>query len=108
MENAKLNRRQLLTASGLTLLAAQSGFPATAEMQYRALGKTGQSVSCLGLGGSHIGNPKLSRSEAKKLIRQALDRGMNFMDNSWDYNEGESETRMGEALKDGYRQKAFL
>jgi len=108
MENGTINRRQLLTASGLTLLAAQSGSPATAEMQYRALGKTGQSVSCIGMGGSHVGKPSVPRSEATKLIRQALDRGMNFMDNSWDYNDGESETRMGNALKDGYRRKAFL
>jgi aryl-alcohol dehydrogenase-like predicted oxidoreductase len=60
------------------------------------------------LGGSHIGKPKLSEGDAIKIMRAALDRGMNFMDNSWDYNDGQSEIRMGKALKDGYRQKAFL
>ncbi len=108
MENRKPNRREVLGVTGLALLAAQTGSAAAAEMQYRTLGKTGQSVSCLGLGGSHIGKPKLSSSEATRLIREALDRGMNFMDNSWDYNKGESEVRMGNALRDGYRQKAFL
>ncbi len=77
-------------------------------MPYRTLGKTGQSVSCLGLGGSHIGLPKVTAAEAVRLVRGALDRGMNFMDNSWDYNKGESEIRMGNALRDGYREKAFL
>jgi aryl-alcohol dehydrogenase-like predicted oxidoreductase len=60
------------------------------------------------MGGSHIGKPSLTNAEAIRLIREALDRGMNFMDNSWDYNKGDSEVRMGNALKDGYRQKAFL
>ena len=41
-------------------------------------------------------------------MRSAIDRGVNFMDNSWDYNEGESELRMGKALRDGYRNKTFL
>lgn len=77
-------------------------------MPYRELGRTGQKVSCLGLGGAPIGKPKLPESEAIRLIRQALDRGMNFMDNSWDYNDGQSELRMGRALQDGYRAKAFL
>src|SRR5581483_488145 len=62
----------------------------------------------IGLGGSHIGKPALSDGESTRLIRQALDRGLNFMDNSWDYNQGQSEIRMGKALGDGYRQKAFL
>lgn len=42
------------------------------------------------------------------MVRTAIDRGVNFMDNSWDYNEGASEMRMGKALRDGYRSKAFL
>src|SRR5260370_33668555 len=74
----------------------------------RTLGYTGESVSCIGVGGYHIGKPKLSDSEATRIIRQAVDRGLNFLDNSWDYNDGKSETRMGNALRDGYRQKAFL
>ena len=77
-------------------------------MPTRILGKTGETVSCLGLGGSHIGQKALSRREAIRIIRRALDEGMNFMDNSWDYNDGESEVRLGKALKDGYREKAFV
>jgi predicted aldo/keto reductase-like oxidoreductase len=82
--------------------------PAThEEMPLRSLGRTGERVSALGLGGSHIGKGITSR-EAVLLIRTAIDRGLNFMDNCWDYNDGQSEIRMGKALKDGYRQKAFL
>jgi len=77
-------------------------------MIYRTLGSTGEKVSALGLGGYHIGKPELSEDESIRLIRAALDRGMNFLDNCWDYNGGVSEVRMGNALRDGYRQKAFL
>jgi uncharacterized protein len=73
------------------------------EMLYRPLGRTGERVSAIGLGGSHIGKPALSISESIRLIHQAIDRGITFMDNSWDYNEGQSESRMGEALtQDGW------
>jgi len=65
-------------------------------------------VSAIGLGGWHIGLPHVDESTAIRLVRTALDRGMNFLDNCWDYNEGASEVRMGKALKDGYRQKAFV
>jgi aryl-alcohol dehydrogenase-like predicted oxidoreductase len=78
------------------------------EMPTRALGRTGERVSMLGLGGSHIGKPKLNSREAVRIIRTAIDGGLTFMDNCWDYNEGESELRLGRALKDGYRQKAFV
>ena len=78
------------------------------DIPYRPLGRTGVKVSIVGLGGWHIGFPRLSATNAHEMIRTALDAGVNFMDNSWDYNEGESEKRMGKALKDGYRQKAFL
>ena len=74
---------------------------------YRTLGRTGEQVSLIGLGGFHIGMG-MSESDSIKLIRSAIDRGVNFMDNSWDYNEGESERRMGKALLDGYRGKVFL
>jgi hypothetical protein len=107
MRHAKPNRREALEAAGLALLANQAR-AADREMPYRTLGNTGQKVSCIGMGGSHIGKPSLTNVEAIRLIREALDRGMNFMDNSWDYNKGDSEVRMGNALKDGYRQKAFL
>ncbi len=78
-------------------------------MLYRLLGSTGERVSAIGLGGSHIGKPALTASESIRLIQQAIDRGITFMDNSWDYNEGQSEMRMGEALsQNGYREKVFL
>jgi aryl-alcohol dehydrogenase-like predicted oxidoreductase len=60
------------------------------------------------MGGFHLAQPGLEEAESIRLIRTAVDRGINFMDNSWDYNEGQSEIRMGKALKDGYRQKVFL
>ena len=77
-------------------------------MQYRTLGSTGEKVSAIGLGGWHLGLPHVEESTAIRLVRTALDRGMNFLDNCWDYNEGASEVRMGRALKDGYREKAFV
>jgi aryl-alcohol dehydrogenase-like predicted oxidoreductase len=78
-------------------------------MLYRAFGKTGESVSVLGVGGSHIGQTS-SDELATQIIRTAVDHGVNFMDNSWDYNngDGKAETRMGKALRDGYRRKVFL
>jgi len=75
-------------------------------MPYRILGCTGQKVSAIGLGGFHIGVPP--QEEGLRLIRTAIDRGINFMDNSWDYHNGGSELRMGKALRDGYRDKVFL
>ncbi|WP_394829907.1 aldo/keto reductase [Pendulispora albinea] len=75
-------------------------------MPMRQLGKTGVAVSIVGLGGFHIGVPE--EKEGIRIVRTALDRGINFLDNCWDYNDGESELRMGKALRDGYRQKAFL
>lgn len=77
------------------------------EMIYRNLGKTREKVSVIGLGGFHIGHVK-DEQESIQIIRTAIDRGITFMDNCWDYNNGESEIRMGKALKDGYREKVFL
>jgi aryl-alcohol dehydrogenase-like predicted oxidoreductase len=76
--------------------------------QYRSLGKTGERVSPIGLGGWHLGLPHVDEQLGFRIVRSAIDRGLNFMDNSWDYNEGASEIRMGRALRDGYRDKAFL
>jgi predicted aldo/keto reductase-like oxidoreductase len=73
----------------------------------RTLGRTGEKVSMVALGGAHIGKQS-DEQESIRIIRTALDEGMNFLDNSWDYNDGQSEIRMGKALRDGYRQKAFL
>jgi aryl-alcohol dehydrogenase-like predicted oxidoreductase len=79
------------------------------EMLYRKLGTTGETVSAIGMGGSHIGKPALSEAESIKLMHAAIDRGVTFMDNCWDYNQGESELRMGKALaQGGYRAKVFL
>ena len=78
------------------------------DMLYRPLGTTGEQVSVIGMGGYHIGKASLQEQESIALIRAALDRGINFLDNCWDYNDGVSEQRMGKALKDGYRKKAFL
>ena len=79
------------------------------DMLYRRLGRTGEVVSAIGLGGSHIAKPPIGEAETIRLIHAAIDRGITFMDNSWDYNEGQSELRMGKALQEGgYRQKVFL
>lgn len=78
------------------------------DMLYRTLGRTGERVSAIGMGGFHIAQHGLTEDESIRLVRTAIDRGITFMDNSWDYNEGQSEVRMGKALKDGYRQKIFL
>lgn len=103
--------KSLLAQDEATQLLAQTQ-PNTApvrsgEMLYRTLGKTGERVSLIGLGGFHIGKIR-EEQESIKLIRTALDRGINFMDNSWDYHNGRSERWMGQALKGSYRQKAFL
>ncbi|HZO16667.1 MAG TPA: aldo/keto reductase, partial [Polyangiaceae bacterium] len=72
----------------------------------RPLGRTGVEVSALGLGGFHIGTQ--SERESIRLIRTAIDAGITFLDNCWDYNGGRSETRMGKALAGGYRNRVFL
>ena len=117
-----MERRTFLksvTAAGITAATAagsaqtsnialgNASRPETPGMIYRELGKTGERVSAIGLGGYHLGrNPDAEASI--KLIRQAIDSGITFMDNCWDYNDGISEVRMGKALHDGYRQKVFL
>jgi len=65
-------------------------------------------VSMVGLGGYHLVRPELPEAESIRIIRAAIDNGLNFLDNCWDYNGGQSELRMGKALRDGYRQRAFL
>ena len=77
------------------------------DMIYRTLGNTGQKVSAIGLGGFHIGTLK-EEQESIKLIRSAIDRGITFMDNCWDYHNGRSHRWMGNALQNGYRDKVFL
>src|SRR6202171_3351095 len=101
-----MNRRSALTALAAMGAAATSQ---TMEngMLYRTLGKTGEKVSAIGLGGYHLGHPP-DPADAIQIVRTAIDRGITFMDNSWDYNGGESERRMGIALREGFRQKVFL
>jgi aryl-alcohol dehydrogenase-like predicted oxidoreductase len=77
------------------------------SMPMRLLGRTGVKVSMLGLGGFHIGVPK-EEKEGIRIIHAALDHGVTFLDNCWDYHKGKSEERMGNALVGGRRQKAFL
>jgi len=82
-------------------LESKNGIP------YRTLGRTKEKVSLIGLGGYHLGK-QADPQESIRIIRTGLDEGISFLDNCWDYNDGESEIRMGNALRDGYRQKAFL
>lgn len=89
-------------------LSAEEAKPESNGMIYRTLGGTGVRVSALGLGGYHIGRSQISEDDSIRLIRAAIDRGINFLDNCWDYNDGVSEVRMGKALRDGYRDRAFL
>lgn len=78
------------------------------NMPYRTLGRTGERVSAIGLGGWHLGLKHVDEQLAIRIVRSAVDRGINFLDNCWDYNGGASEERMGKALRDGYRDRVFL
>ncbi len=103
-------RKFLKTAVSAGVLAGSlPGWATESEsgVPRRLLGRTGEKVSAIGLGGFHIGSPR-DEQEGIRLIRTAIDRGITFRDNSWDYHNGGSEVRMGKALRDGYRQKAFL
>lgn len=74
----------------------------------RRLGSTGEQVSCIGVGGHHLGKKEVAEKLAVRIVRTAIDEGITFLDNSWDYHNGTSEKRMGKALRDGYRDRAFL
>lgn len=108
----KFGRRRFLQLSAAAAAVCALPAPATAKVvngiPYRRLGKTGVEVSLLGIGGAHIGGKNISEADAIKLMRTAVDEGINFFDNAWEYNAGRSEERMGLALKDGYRDKVFL
>ena len=100
---------QALAQSGATSKSSPARRPESPDMIYRTLGTTGERVSAIGLGGFHLAkDPKSTADDMIKLCRSAIDRGITFMDNCWDYNDGLSEVRMGHALKEGYRQKVFL
>jgi len=77
-------------------------------MPFGPLGSTGEMVSALGLGGWHLSLKHVTEDLAIRIVRSAIDAGITFMDNSWDYNGGQSEIRMGKALRDGYRDEVFL
>src|SRR2546427_9630092 len=109
MEHEDLERREFLGVLSLAAMMAKGLSAAderSGDMIYRKLGRTGERVSAIGMGGYHIGVP--SEQESMRLIRSAIDRGITFMDNCWDYMDGKCETWMGKALRDGYRQKVFL
>src|SRR6266704_1927878 len=110
--DATVSRRSFLkSAAAAAVFGAASSHTLMAEtkegMPQRALGRTGDKVSAIGLGGYHIGK-QADEAESITIIRSAIDRGLTFMDNCWDYNDGASEIRMGRALRDGYRQRVFL
>jgi predicted aldo/keto reductase-like oxidoreductase len=111
LTSAVTRREFLETAAGVTVAGSLLPRVWAAETKngipYRTLGNTGENVSCIGLGGYHIGNQS-DGQESIRIVRTALDEGINFLDNCWDYNGGQSEVRMGKALRDGYRKKAFL
>jgi len=107
-----LSRREFvgMAAASLLMAGTLSGSAETDRkngIPFRTLGRTGERVSVIGLGGYHLGKQS-DPAESIRIIRTGLDEGINFLDNCWDYNGGESEIRMGKALRDGYRQKAFL
>jgi len=107
-----LSRRRFLKSGVAAGIVFQMGarLPAVdtrAGIPYHQLGRTKEQVSAIGIGGFHIGQ-RPTEEEAIRIVRTALDSGINFLDNCWDYNGGASEVRMGKALRDGYRDKAFL
>jgi predicted aldo/keto reductase-like oxidoreductase len=111
-KSSRVTRREFLEMGVAATLATGAGeitwaADTKSEVPRRTLGRTGEKVSMVGLGGYHIGSQK-DEQESIRIIRTALDSGINFLDNCWDYNGGESEVRMGKALRDGYRQRAFV
>ncbi len=110
-EKAGMSRRDFLKVTVAAAIATATGTLALAadaknEIPRRKLGRTGAEVSIVGLGGFHIGRP--SEPDGIRVVRTAIDNGVNFLDNCWDYHAGDSEFRMGKALRDGYRDRAFL
>jgi aryl-alcohol dehydrogenase-like predicted oxidoreductase len=112
-EGGGLSRRDFVRSAALagllagTVPSAWAEETRSGEMIYRQLGRTGEKVSAIGVGGYHIGVPQ-DEAEGIRIIRTAIDRGVNFLDNCWDYHDGGSEVRMGKALRDGYRDRAFV
>lgn len=104
-------RREFLqySATGAAALALSPhvGNAETGGVPMRNFGKTGEKVSMLGLGGHHIGQIE-DDQESIRLIREAIDAGVTFLDNAWEYHDGRSEELVGRALQDGYRERVFL
>jgi predicted aldo/keto reductase-like oxidoreductase len=100
-------RREFILSLASLQAAASLQAQKTGDMIYRNLGTTGERVSAIGLGGAHIGFPK-DDNESIRIVRTAIDRGITFLDNSWDYSKGRCEILMGKALQDGYRKRVFL
>ena len=100
-------RREFLGTMAGAAGASLAGQTRQGEMPMRTLGGTGEKISAIGLGGFHIGTPE-SYADSERLIRTAIDGGITFMDNCWDYHDGKSEEWMGRALQDGYRERVFL
>jgi aryl-alcohol dehydrogenase-like predicted oxidoreductase len=110
MHDSTPQRREILGALIGASLATSLPTPAqtrSGDMIYRTLGRTGERVSAIGLGGYHMAVPS-EEKDGVKLVRTAVDNGINFLDNCWDYHDGKSEVWMGNALRDGYRHKVFL
>ena len=82
--------------------------PLETPLSSRPFGRTGEKVSILGVGGHHIGRSDLSEADSIRLIQEAVDQGVTFMDNAWEYHDGRSEERMGKALEGERRDKVFL
>jgi aryl-alcohol dehydrogenase-like predicted oxidoreductase len=109
-----VTRREFLQLAVAATLAPATGCggsegmaASTGGVPRRRLGRTGVEVSLVGLGGWHMGIQP-DEAESVRIVRAAVDGGITFLDNCWDYNDGESERRMGKALRDGYRERVFL
>lgn len=113
MATHSFTRREFLRTTtcgicaGALATPAWAGSSSSSGIPTRPLGGTGVNVSMLGLGGHHIGRHR-DQSVGVRLTRQAIDMGVTFLDNAWEYHDGRSEEIMGKALQDGYRRKAFL
>lgn len=108
-----ISRREFIKLTAASAAAwSMAGMPVTATQKngipYRRLGKTSLEISVLTVGGSAIGNDSVTEQESIRMMRTAIDEGINFFDNAWHYHGGRSEERMGKALQDGYRDKVIL
>jgi predicted aldo/keto reductase-like oxidoreductase len=105
-----MNRRNFLksTLAALTILPVLRSAASGRDIPRRTLGRTDETISIVGIGGYHLGRPYVTGTKSIRIVRMGIEGGINFLDNSWDYNDGISEIRMGKALRDGYREKVFL